>query len=500
MNTKLHSPKLNNLFKFQRPGLSNTRDGFVVKKSLVKKSDSFSEKQRIALIIEGQSTDLTVEEFCDQKKISLETFYEWTSNYLSENTNSEESLYENEYEDWKKFSLVIEGKTGETSVAEICRREDISHTEFLKWCTEFHLVRNRDSILRNLNNGKYKSNKNFIVQESNKEALEFIENYVDISDDKMILTNLGMDALEGIDNDISSFVGLGKINSERFINKYFEKVNSKLQNEGLFIGCLETFSARRKRLEIKNLHVLNSVYFSMEFLFKRVLPKVSFTKKYYFDMTKGQDRLLSKAEALGRLVSCGFKIMDFKSINGKVYFVVKKISEPFFDESPSYGPLYKMPRLGKNGEIIGVYKFRTMHPYSEYLQDFIVNAHGYASTGKPANDFRIPKWGKIMRKFWLDEIPQLINVLKGDMRLVGVRPVSKRYFQDIPKEMQKLRVLQKPGCIPPYVALNKEGKVSSVLEAEMEYLKDKISNPFFTDVKYFFKAIFNIVFLHKRSA
>ena len=105
-----------------------------------------------------------------------------------------------------------------------------------------------------------------------------------------------------------------------------------------------------------------------------------------------------------------------------------------------------------------------------------------------------------MRRFWLDEIPQLINVLKGEMKLVGIRPVSKRYFQDIPAEMQKLRLMQKPGCIPPYVALDREGNVMSVLQSEREYLEAKIRYPYTTDTKYFFKAIFNIIFKHKRSA
>ena len=48
-----------------------------------------------------------------------------------------------------------------------------------------------------------------------------------------------------------------------------------------------------------------------------------------------------------------------------------------------------------------------------------------------------------------------INLFKGDLKLVGCRPVSERYFEDIPKEIQELRLTQKPGCIPPYVALNR---------------------------------------------
>ena len=179
---------------------------------------------------------------------------------------------------------------------------------------------------------------------------------------------------------------------------------------------------------------------------------------------------------------------------------MRKVKKPEFDLNPSYGPLFKMKRLGKNGDIIGVYKFRTMHPYSEYLHDFILKTNGYSESGKPADDFRIPRWAKIMRKYWIDELPQLINVCKGEIKLVGVRPVSQRYFKDIPKEMQKLRLTQKPGCIPPYVSLNREGNVMSVLQAEKQYLEEKIRNPYFTDSKYFLKAIFNIVFKNKRSA
>jgi lipopolysaccharide/colanic/teichoic acid biosynthesis glycosyltransferase len=209
---------------------------------------------------------------------------------------------------------------------------------------------------------------------------------------------------------------------------------------------------------------------------------------------------LSKAESLGRLVSCGYDILDYKIIDGIHYFAAKKVKEPAFDMSPSYGPLFKMKRVGKNGKIIGVYKFRTMHPYSEYLQDYILKLNGYAITGKPANDFRLVPYGKLLRRYWLDELPQLINLLKGDLKLVGCRPVSQRYFEDIPKEIQELRLTQKPGCIPPYVALNRMGSVDSVLQAEREYLLEKIAHPYTTDTKYFFKAIYNIIIKQKRSA
>ena len=91
-----------------------------------------------------------------------------------------------------------------------------------------------------------------------------------------------------------------------------------------------------------------------------------------------------------------------------------------------------------------------------------------------------------MRKYWLDELPQLINFFKGDLKLIGIRPVSERYFEDIPKEMQKLRLTQKPGCIPPYVSLNRSGNVMSVLQAEREYLEEKITKSLYYRYKVFF--------------
>ncbi len=463
----------------------------------------FSLEERTRIVIEGQSAKMTIDRICAREGITPPMFYQWTHDFLNTNKLNVENNVPvlKEFDQERIFKIVIEGKSGLTSVAEICRREGITHDDFLDWSKIFSDVNNSELQILNLKDPVYQKNTQLISIVSNSgDTVNYFENYIDLSKEKTLVVlrpdSLRLDKI----TDIDSIVSLQKVNDVRYINKYFEKINSKLENGGIFIGCLETFNARRKRKRINNIPIINNFYFAVEFLSKRILPKVSFTKKFYFDITKGNDRLLSKAEGLGRLVSCGFSIMDYKTINGLLYFVVKKAEEPTYDLNPSYGPLYKMPRIGKNGKTIGVYKFRTMHPYSEYLQDYIVNAHGYANSGKPADDFRIPSWGKFMRKFWLDELPQLYNVLKGELKLVGIRPVSKRYFQDIPKEMQKLRLTQLPGCIPPYVALNREGNMMSVLQSEKDYLEEKIKKPYSTDTKYFINAIFNIVFKHKRSA
>jgi lipopolysaccharide/colanic/teichoic acid biosynthesis glycosyltransferase len=293
-----------------------------------------------------------------------------------------------------------------------------------------------------------------------------------------------------------------KLNYVSQLNENLLQLNKNINYDQYIIGCAETFVARRNRNKIiSKIIVINKIVKLFDFTLNRVIPKIWGFKQFYFLFTKNQNRILSKAEILGRLIYCDFEIVKISSINNILYFIIKKTNKPIkFSTKPSYGPFFKMERVGKNGRIIGVYKFRTMHPYAEYLQNLIINQNGYSQTGKPANDFRITPWGRFFRKYWLDELPQIINLLKGEMKLIGVRPVSKRYFEDIPTEIQKLRIKQKPGCIPPYVFLNKKNDKESVLEAEKIYLLEKEKNPYTTDIKSFFKALWNIIFKQKRSA
>jgi len=104
-----------------------------------------------------------------------------------------------------------------------------------------------------------------------------------------------------------------------------------------------------------------------------------------------------------------------------------------------------------------------------------------------------------MRKVWLDELPMLVNVLKGDMKIVGVRPLSKHYFELYTEELKQMRIKTKPGLIPPfYVDMPKT--LEEIMESEMKYLIAYKKNPLFTDIKYFFGAFYNIAFKRARSA
>lgn len=470
---------------------------------IVCKNIFFSNEDKIRIVVEGQSGMTTIDKICCREGILPAVFNEWTQDFLMGKYKNIINVQpvQKQLSDDERYRIVLEGNNGSFSIAEICKNESVTHDEFLQWSEEFLQISEKRKRREKANDSHTLKIKELIKNFVGEDILIYFESFIDVTSKKtIVITDYHKCSKDNTLKNKSNLVCLSRVNDIRNINKYFELINSKLPQDGIFIGCLESLTLRRERITKNGIPILNYLYLGYEFLLKRLVPKLNLTKNIYFKMTKGKDSLLSEAEVLGRLVKNGFKIMDLKSIEGLMYFVVKKEKEPIMNLNPSYGLIYKTPRLSKNGRIIQIYKFRTMHPYSEYLHDYVLKINGYAKSGKPANDFRIPTWGKIMRKIWIDELPQLINVLRGELKLVGVRPVSERYFKDIPKEMQKLRLTQKPGCIPPYISLNNRGDIMSVLQSEKEYLEEKIKHPYITDIKYFFKAIFNIVFRNMRSA
>ena len=77
-------------------------------------------------------------------------------------------------------------------------------------------------------------------------------------------------------------------------------------------------------------------------------------------------------EILGRLSHAGFEIIGHEETNNLFYFSVIKTSEPNNEKTVPNGILLKMRRVSKGGKLIGIYKIRTMHPYSQYIQDYVV--------------------------------------------------------------------------------------------------------------------------------
>ena len=111
--------------------------------------------------------------------------------------------------------------------------------------------------------------------------------------------------------------------------------------------------------------------------------------------------------------------------------------------------LFRQKRLGKNGEIFQCYKYRTMIEngdsiLEEYLNNNPEEIEFYNIYHKYTNDPRVTKIGKILRALSLDELPQIINVLKGDMSLIGPRPYMKEEYAKL-KNSTDLILRVKPG-------------------------------------------------------
>jgi len=301
------------------------------------------------------------------------------------------------------------------------------------------------------------------------------------------------------ENHLELFINLHQLNDVRRVNEYFIEINKRLVSGGVFVCNFEPVRYRYKRFFKKYPFLLANIFYLGDFIKHRAIPKLPIIRKLFFAFTKGKNRAISLAEGLGRLYYCGFEVLDLKDLDNICYIVAKKIKEPSNDKNPSYSPVIKMKRIGKNGNPIFVYKFRTMHPYSEYLQKFVYQQNQLATGGKFKDDFRITTWGKVLRRFWIDELPMLFNLLKGDCKLVGVRPLSKQYFDLYDNEFRQRRIKYKPGLVPPYYA-DMPSNIVEILKSEETSLDAFDKNRSKTDFIYFWKACNNIIINNKRSS
>lgn len=298
----------------------------------------------------------------------------------------------------------------------------------------------------------------------------------------------------------STIINLELLNNIRGINKLFSVINSKLPDNGLFICRFETKSTVKKRYLKKYTWGINYLVYAVIFFFKRFIPKLFITKRLYYDITGGKKRVLSKTEVLGRLYLCGYEVVKEKKMGEYNYIYAQRIKQPDMNIKRFHGPLIKLNRIGKNGKKFEVYKFRTMHPYSEFLQAYIYSKNSLQEGGKFKRDIRVTTMGRIMRKYWLDELPMFINLLRGEMKLVGVRPLSAHYYSLYSKELQELRTKFKPGLLPPFYA-DMPKTLEDIENSEMKYLLSCQKNgTLFTDIKYFFLIVQNILLKKARSA
>ncbi|MEM9023014.1 MAG: sugar transferase [Bacteroidota bacterium] len=303
---------------------------------------------------------------------------------------------------------------------------------------------------------------------------------------------------DGPKGKLDAIINIKRQNDCRFINWLNDAVNDKLPKGGIFIGCVETLYLRKKRILQKYPAGLGHIYYLFDYAFKRIMPKIPVLKRFYFFITAGRNRCISKAETLGRLYFCGFKVLEVMDDDRLIYFVAQKVKRTGYKPIPTYGPIFRMQRNGKNGKMISVYKVRTMHAYSEFLQEYIYEQNHLQEGGKFSNDFRISTMGRFLRKGFLDELPMVINLLKGELKLVGVRPISRQYLSLYSDELKEIRRRHKPGLIPPFYA-DLPKTLDEIMASEMRYLKAYEKHPIRTDLLYFYQAFRNILFRSARS-
>ena len=287
------------------------------------------------------------------------------------------------------------------------------------------------------------------------------------------------------------------LNAIRHLNRYLRSANAKLKQDGYFVCAFDTSQKHRAQIFSRYPKIIAYIVYFFDFLWHRVCPKLGLTRHFYYSCTRKVRKVFPRPEVLGRLYYCGFDVVSEQYIHDRYCVIAQKKRQPSQDPH-TYGPLIKLRRIGKDGKKFNVFKFRTMYAYSEYLQTYIYENNDLDIGGKFRDDYRVTEWGRYLRKTWLDELPMFINLLKGQMKLVGVRPLSQQYFDLYDKDLQELRIKTKPGLLPPFYVDMPE-TLEEIQDSERRYLEAYLEHPFRTDWKYFWKIVGNILFRGKRS-
>ena len=173
-----------------------------------------------------------------------------------------------------------------------------------------------------------------------------------------------------------------------------------------------------------------------------------------------------------------------------ILYIVNKISKE------NKGPLFfDQLRIGKDGKEFKLYKYRSMVMHAdeklwEYLNENEEAREEYHKYKKLKDDPRITKLGNFLRKTSLDELPQLINVLKGEMSLVGPRPYLYREKEDMGSKYQQI-ITVKPGLTGLWqVSGRSDVDFNERLEIDIKYIKDR---SLWLDLKILLKTFFRVV-------
>jgi len=153
----------------------------------------------------------------------------------------------------------------------------------------------------------------------------------------------------------------------------------------------------------------------------------------------------------------------------------------FTDRGPVF---YNADRVGRNGKVFKMYKLRSMKVNAPDIR----NADG--STYNSANDPRVTKIGKIMRKTSVDEFPQFLNVLKGDMSLIGPRPATPKILDNMtPLKAERMKV--RPGITGYTQMMYRNSAQGDARYQADKYYVDNVS--FKLDLKILFGTVLKVL-------
>ncbi len=157
-------------------------------------------------------------------------------------------------------------------------------------------------------------------------------------------------------------------------------------------------------------------------------------------------------------------------------------------DSPGASPIYIQYRVGKNGRVFKFYKLRSMVPEADQMLDSLLDQNEMEGPAfKISNDPRITRVGRVIRRTCIDELPQLWNILKGDMSFVGPRPPLPREVEQY-NDFQRNRLSVVPGLTCYWQIQPKRNSLTfdKWLELDLKYIEERNVK---TDLMIIFKTV-----------
>lgn len=160
-----------------------------------------------------------------------------------------------------------------------------------------------------------------------------------------------------------------------------------------------------------------------------------------------------------------------------------------FIDDPKGSPFYKQVRIGRHGKPFNMYKFRSMYVDAEKRKKDLMDSNEMdGPVFKMKNDPRITRVGRFIRKYSIDEIPQLFNVLVGNMSIVGPRPALSEEVEKY-SDYNKLRLVVTPGITCTWQIMPDKNDIpyEKWLEMDLEYIETRTT---LKDIKIILKTPF----------